>query len=232
MALTSFFSLSISMLLLSLVVMASASGNGYVQKPVLEKPNTVSYSPKPELQKPKIGYTLKSKLEKPNTIGYSPKPELEKPKSGYTSKPELEKPKKKGEKLPSITGIQGLIYCKSGPKLVPIEGALARITCIAVDKNGYESAPFSTLSHPTDPKGYFFATLSPYMLEEAWKITECKAFLESSPLETCNVPTDVNKGINGAPLSSYHFLSDKNLKLYSVGPFSYTPQPKPASEGY
>ncbi|CAL5433353.1 unnamed protein product [Camellia sinensis] len=151
---------------------------------------------------------------------------------GYAPKAELQKPNKQVELLPSIAGIQGLIYCKSGPKLVPLEGALARITCLAVDKNGYESAPFSVLSHPTDAKGHFFATVAPYELEDALKITECKAFLEKSPLETCKVPTDVNKGISGAPLTSYHFLTDKNIKLYSVGPFFYTPQPKPVSKGY
>ena len=83
-------------------------------------------------------------------------------------------------------------------------GALARITCLAVDMNGYESAPFSVLSHPTDAKGYFFATMSPSELEDAWKLTECKAFLKKSPEETCNVPTDVNNGMSGALLSSFH----------------------------
>ena len=101
-----------------------------------------------------------------------------------------------------------------------------------MDKNGYESAPFSVLSPPTDAKGYFLTIVSPSELEDAWKLTECKAFLEKSPLETCNVPTDVNNGIRGASLSPYHLLEDKNMKLSSVGPFVYTPKPKPVSNGY
>ncbi|CAL5423453.1 unnamed protein product [Camellia sinensis] len=171
-------------------------------------------------------------LEKPKTGGYEfvPKPQLDKPKTngyGYASKRELEKPMTQGKLLPCITGIQGLIYCKSGPKLIPLEGALARITCQAVNKNGYESAPFSVLSHPTNSEGYFSTTVSPYELEDAWKLTECKVLLEKSPLETCKVPADVNKGISGAPLSSFRLLKDENIKLYSVGPFFYTSEPKP-----
>ncbi|KAI5680484.1 hypothetical protein M9H77_01711 [Catharanthus roseus] len=95
-------------------------------------------------------------------------------------------------------------------------GALARITCLGVDKYGYESAPFSLLSCPTDSK-------------DAVKITECKAFLESSPLQSCNCPTDENYGKTGATLSSYRFIADKKTKLYSVKPFVYT-QSKPISE--
>ncbi|XP_028069357.1 proline-rich protein 3-like [Camellia sinensis] len=134
-------------------------------------------------------------LEKPKTGGYEfvPKPQLDKPKTngyGYASKRELEKPMTQGKLLPCITGIQGLIYCKSGPKLIPLE-------------------------------------VSPYELEDAWKLTECKVLLEKSPLETCKVPADVNKGISGAPLSSFRLLKDENIKLYSVGPFFYTSEPKP-----
>lgn len=104
-----------------------------------------------------------------------------------------------------------------------------------MDKKGYEKAPFSILSCPADAKGYFFATLSPSELEEGWKLKECKAFLEKSPLNDCNVPTDVNKGINGAPLAYSKSRLLKNMKLYSVGPFVYsTPEsakPVPA-KGY
>ncbi|XP_057472734.1 proline-rich protein 3-like [Actinidia eriantha] len=251
-----------------------ANGYGYVPKSKLEKSKTdgYMYAPKPEVEKPNTngyGYTPKLDVEKPHTNGYDyapklkaekpktngyvyvPEPKVEKPKTngyGYTlesevEKPktngngylpnlELDKPKKLGKLLPCTTGIQGIIYCKSGPKLIPLEGAVARITCLGADKNGYKSVPFSVLSHPTDAKGYFFATMSPPEIEDAWKLTECKAFLEKSPLETCNVPTDVNNGISGAPLSSFHLLEDKNMKLFSVAPFVYNSEPKPVSNGY
>ena len=112
-------------------------------------------------------------------------------------------------------------------------GAVARVTCLGVDENGNEFPPFSALSHITDSKGYFLATLSLSELQEKLKITECKAFLESSPLESCDVPTDVNHGMSGALLSTYRLLEDK-IKLYSVGPFIYacqTPQPS-SPNGY
>lgn len=93
-----------------------------------------------------------------------------------------------------------------------------------MDKYGYETAPFSMLSHPTDEKGYFFfISFSLYWFKDAVKISECKAFLESSPLRSCDFPTDVNKGQTGALLSSYR-MQDKKTKLYSVGPFVYASQ--------
>ncbi|XP_012082820.1 proline-rich protein 3 [Jatropha curcas] len=147
----------------------------------------------------------------------------------------LQKPKPDEEYLLStLVGIQGLIFCKSGAKLIPLQGAVARITCLAVDEYGYETAPLSILSGATDVKGYFLATLSPSEVEKNLKITECKAFLELSPLtKTCDVPSDVNKGIAGALLSSYEFLHDKNMKLFTVGPFFYTTNPKSVvSNGY
>ncbi|PQQ14379.1 proline-rich protein 3 [Prunus yedoensis var. nudiflora] len=109
----------------------------------------------------------------------------------------------------SILGIQGLVYCKSGPEVIPLEGSVARITCETVDEYGMESAPITILSDATDAKGYFFATLSPYEIQNHKKLTQCRAFLELSPLESCNVPTDLNNGITGAVLASYRLLHDK-----------------------
>lgn len=108
-------------------------------------------------------------------------------------------------------------------------GAVIRITCLANDGYGYEAAPFSFLSEATDAKGYFFATLSPYEMQDNLKIKECKAFLELSPLETCKIPTDEKQGISGALPASYHYLSDKKMKLFTVGPFVYTSAPNSGS---
>lgn len=103
-----------------------------------------------------------------------------------------------------------------------VTGALAKITCLVVDENGYETT-HSVCSGETDVKGYFFARLSEDI--SLSKLTECKALLESSPLETCNVPVDVNKGISGAPLSDFRILNHMGIKLFSVGPFFFTSQP-------
>ncbi|KAJ8543272.1 hypothetical protein K7X08_005795 [Anisodus acutangulus] len=126
----------------------------------------------------------------------------------------------------NIIAVQGMIYCKSGSKLIPLKGAVARITCLGVEKNGYETAPFSFSSYQSNAKGYYYAVFSLKEFKEydqSCKITQCKAFLESSSLESCDVPTDENKGKTGALLTSYRLLNGKkNTLLYSVAPFVYT----------
>lgn len=42
---------------------------------------------------------------------------------GYSPNQDLETPNvEKDDLLSTIIGIQGLVYCKSGPKLIPLEG--------------------------------------------------------------------------------------------------------------
>ncbi|KAJ9560163.1 hypothetical protein OSB04_005323, partial [Centaurea solstitialis] len=129
----------------------------------------------------------------------------------------------KEKELPKPIAIQGLIYCKSGPKLIPIKGAITRITCLARNQKDLEPMPFSVLSCPTDDKGYFLAKLSPpstKMLIGSSK--SVKAFLKSSPLKDCKIPLDINGGVTGAHIISslsHRFL--KNSNLYSLKPFFY-----------
>ncbi|OIV90982.1 hypothetical protein TanjilG_16942 [Lupinus angustifolius] len=151
----------------------------------------------------------------------------------YGTKGNAEKPKLQEEKLLSTNiVVQGLVYCKSGSKLIPLEGALTRITCEVVDEYGFETTPYSFLSEATNAKGYFLATLSPLEVTEKWVLKECRAFLDASPSDNCIYATDVNKGSSGAVLHSYRLLHDKNMKLYTVGPFVFTtPPPTSISEG-
>ncbi|XP_011041951.1 PREDICTED: proline-rich protein 3-like [Populus euphratica] len=160
--------------------------------------------------KPDHGYDPKEKVyEQPKST--TPKPEIITAHDGYAQKPNLPEPK-----LYVPIGIEGFVLCKQGSNYTPIEGAVIRIACTAVDHYGYKKVPFSCLTEATNAKGYYFKTLP------ALKLTECKAYLESSPLKTCNVPTDMNYGITGAPLSAYHILHDKKIKLYSMRTFFYT----------
>ncbi|WRX07950.1 hypothetical protein QQP08_000437 [Theobroma cacao] len=227
------------------------------ENPESEEEEKPDYSTKPDFYKPQPEVNKKpessEEVEKPN---YSTKPDSYKPKSeekeesSYGGKPYVAKPKAEGEEnadhygieVPDLyplkpeilpIGVQGLVLCKSGPKYNPIQGALVRITCLAVAENGYEKT-HSVCSGETDAKGYFFAPLSPLGLDDdsQLKLTECKAFLESSPSETCNVPVDVNKGISGAPLSDFRVLNQKRMKLYSVGPFFFTDEANSVSNGY
>ncbi|KAF4364524.1 hypothetical protein F8388_014104 [Cannabis sativa] len=125
-------------------------------------------------------------------------------------------------------GVQGLILCNSNQKYTPLVGALARITCIAEDENGYERTPFSMVSHKSNENGFFMATflVSDVLgsdVNDMLKLKECKVFLEGCPMEAaCKIASDVNNGVSGAPLSSYRFLPQKVMALYTVGPFIYT----------
>ncbi|CAI8603747.1 unnamed protein product [Vicia faba] len=220
---------------------------GYSPTPKIEKSKSeVVYTPNPakpnyEVSKSKTdyGYALTPKTEKSKFEEvYAPKPtkpdyEVSKPKLDIDyiplpTKPYYEVPEPKESyqvQLPTVIGVQGTILCKSGSNYYPIQGAVARVKCECVNELGYETGPITVFSHVTDGKGYYFTTLSLPGLGSKLKINECKAYLESSPLETCKVPTDVNHGISGASLSSYRLL-DNNFKLYSVAPFFCTSQAK------
>ncbi|XP_023548997.1 proline-rich protein 3-like [Cucurbita pepo subsp. pepo] len=126
--------------------------------------------------------------------------------------------------LSTMIGIQGIILYKSGSTIFPLEGGLARITCKAVDEYGYEAASYTFLSDSSDANGYFLATLSPSEVEDKRELKECKAFLEVSPLENCQAPSDLNNGVSGALLHSYELLVHNKMKLFSVGPFLFTCQ--------
>ncbi|KAE8693729.1 Pollen Ole e 1 allergen and extensin family protein [Hibiscus syriacus] len=147
-----------------------------------------------------------------------------------------EKPNLEKERLLStMIGIQGIVYCRTGSKLTPLQGAVARVTCEGVDEYGYETESFSVLSCATDEKGYFIATISPNEVKDHnRRLRNCKAFIEFSPSEDCDVPTDVNKGVSGAPIGSFSRLHHKNIKLFTVGPFFLVPhqEAKSIPDGY
>ncbi|KAK1426722.1 hypothetical protein QVD17_15401 [Tagetes erecta] len=126
---------------------------------------------------------------------------------------------------PKNVAVQGLVYCKQGSKLIPLQGATTRVTCSAVHKSGYGSTSFSFLSCPADEKGYFLAKIPSWnpLKDDIWKIIKCKAFLENSPWRSCKVPEDTNGGITGAHLTFSRHLNRDGYCLSSVGPFIYNP---------
>ncbi|KAG5231717.1 proline-rich protein [Salix suchowensis] len=224
----------------------------YDPKPKLKVPKPkYSYDPKPKLIVPKPDSTGKPDYEhvhkpeltvpKPDHVYVprekvynQPKPEITKPQYGYTKKPNPPKPKfyipkPSNENEYSPIGVEGLVLCKQGSNYTPLEGAVIRVACTAMDQHGYRKVHFSCLTGATDAKGYYFKTLPSSGLDDHLKITECKAYLESSPLKTCNVPTNMNDGISGAPLSAYRILHDKKMKLYSMRTFFYTSTKPPST---
>ncbi|CAK7338751.1 unnamed protein product [Dovyalis caffra] len=205
-------------------------------KPAYDIPNPDHDQPKPTTPKPNTANPGYEHGPKPN-FEYDPKPHVDLPKltipklphhghhyipmPHHLPKPKLDhdKPGYEPESLLPIC-IEGLVVCKSGSDYVPIQGAVVKIACTTVEQHGYETTHFSCL---TDAQGYYFKTLFPSgALGHDSKLKECKAYLESSPTETCKIPTDVNNGITGALLSSSHILSHKNIKLYSMKTFFYT----------
>ncbi|XP_042484567.1 protein SEED AND ROOT HAIR PROTECTIVE PROTEIN-like [Macadamia integrifolia] len=101
-------------------------------------------------------------------------------------------------------------------------GAVARITCKAVDKHGFVTGSYTVMSD-TDKSGYFLAKMSLTEIKEVGNITECKGYLDMSSLISCSIPTNVNKGITGSPLAGPRYLSHSKTHLYTVGPFEYIP---------
>ncbi|KAK3231586.1 hypothetical protein Dsin_003467 [Dipteronia sinensis] len=216
------------------------------------KPESHDYGYKPEAPKPKPeggDYNTKLKSEEKPKSEYVSKPKApklkpeykseDKPKSGIydynpVPKPDAYKPKPQnhGYEKPLPISIEGLVLCKSGSKYYPIQGAVAKITCLLGDIYGSKTTLFSISSKATDSKGYFITDLCSLKLSDNLKLKQCKVFLDNSPLEDCNIPTDVNRGITGALLNSYNILNEKKIKLYSVGPFFFTSETKSIPNGY
>ncbi|KAM6558329.1 hypothetical protein CsatA_027568 [Cannabis sativa] len=237
-----------SLLLLSLVIFASAHYD--------IKPNKLKTPTKQQYGKPKPDEKIKSTPTKPNyaqpegikkkTNNYAPskpvyhdqKPKEIPTKSNYKGASPVPQQENKSTLPITTIAVQGLVLCKQGLKYFPIQGAVAKIICIAECEEGYKTKTLSILSGASDAKGYFYATLlSPSTLigdhiNNIWNLKECKAYLDHSPLESCNIPTNVNDGIHGHLLSSYNVLKHTSTKLFSVGPFYYSTssyQPKSPS---
>ncbi|XP_010523958.1 PREDICTED: proline-rich protein 3-like [Tarenaya hassleriana] len=147
----------------------------------------------------------------------------------YTYTPPVKKPSEDAPKphiySPPVkpyvpVAIDGVILCKHGYNTYPIKGAKAKLVCSEVDSYGKNKEEVVLYSKQTDGKGYFELTVT----EVVKDIALCRVKLHSSPMATCKNPTNVNKGLTGAPLSLYNYRTfpDRNLKMYSVGPFYFT----------
>ncbi|KAG2288170.1 hypothetical protein Bca52824_047774 [Brassica carinata] len=110
-----------------------------------------------------------------------------------------------------------------------LDRANAKIVCS--EPGSYGKKDVVIYSNPTDTKGYFHVALTDIIKN----LLQCRVKLYASPVETCKNPTNVNKGLTGVPLSmyGYRYHSDKNLKIFSVGPFYFTgPKSAPTTPKY
>ncbi|CAE6080839.1 unnamed protein product [Arabidopsis arenosa] len=159
----------------------------------------------------------------------SPSPTYSSPPPPYVPEPTYTPPTK--PYVPEILkAVDGIILCKNGYETYPILGAKVKIVCSEPASYGKSKNEVVIYSDPTNSKGYFHVSLT-----DIKDLAYCRVKLYFSPVETCKNPTNVNKGLTGVPLSmyGYRFYSEKNLKLFSVGPFYYTgPKAAPATPKY
>ncbi|OVA14909.1 Pollen Ole e 1 allergen/extensin [Macleaya cordata] len=109
--------------------------------------------------------------------------------------------------LRSLVAVQGVVYCK--PCNHQGVGAVVRLEC----NNSRNPIREET---KTDKNGYF-------LLQASKKISnygahKCNMFLVSSPLSTCNKPTDLHMGLSG----SYLIREKKQPPSLSTLPTPYT----------
>lgn len=107
--------------------------------------------------------------------------------------------------------------------IVNIVGAVVRLLC----KNTKYTLVTQT---KTDKNGYFFIN-APKTIT-TYGSHKCKVFVVSSPLATCNKPTNLHYGVKGAillraakpPVSSKR--PPRSYDLFTVGPFAFEPSSK------
>ncbi|KAK6145534.1 hypothetical protein DH2020_022354 [Rehmannia glutinosa] len=128
--------------------------------------------------------------------------------------------------------VEGIVYCQSCKTYGswsltganPIKAATVSVIC----KDHRNRVSFYR-AFETDENGYFYVELKGFKMSHSFldhPLHACKVKMVSSPLESCNVLTNVNYGLNGAPLR----YEDKRLVgsnyeavIYSAGPLAFRP---------
>lgn len=126
--------------------------------------------------------------------------------------------------------VEGMVYCQScdhhGWSLTgatPIPSAKVSVTC----KSNIGQAGFYKVFQ-ANANGYVYAELEGYKTNHAldYPLQSCKVKLVSSPLQKCSLTTNVNFGLDGAPLRSEgKSYTSQNYKavIYAAGPFAFRP---------
>ncbi|KAL7107608.1 hypothetical protein ACP275_06G065800 [Erythranthe tilingii] len=140
-------------------------------------------------------------------------------------------PPKPAEKVLDVV-VEGVVHCQSCgnygtwalSKSKPIEGATISVIC----KDHRNRVSFYKACK-TAKNGYFYAQLKGFVMSHSFldhPLHACKVKLVSSPIETCNLLTNVNYGLYGAPLR----YEDKKIVgtnyeaiVYAAGPLAFRP---------
>ncbi|KGN50679.1 non-classical arabinogalactan protein 30 [Cucumis sativus] len=134
---------------------------------------------------------------------------------------------------PLSMAIEGLVYCQNCKKIgtwslteaKPISGAKISVIC----KNHNDQVKFYKV-YQTNKDGYFYAELVGYQMNHPvldHPLQACKVKPVSSPLSDCNLLTNLNYGLTGAPLRfEKKFVVGTNYRaaVYAAGPLAFHPQ--------
>ncbi|XP_038893345.1 non-classical arabinogalactan protein 30 [Benincasa hispida] len=134
---------------------------------------------------------------------------------------------------PISVAIEGLVYCQSCQKLgtwslsgaKAISGAKISVIC----KNHNNQVNFYKV-YETNKDGYFYAELVGYKMNHPvldHPLQACKVKPVYSPLSDCNLLTNLNYGLVGAPLRYEKKLvvgPHYRAAVYAAGPLAFHPE--------
>nr|XP_043625027.1 non-classical arabinogalactan protein 31-like [Erigeron canadensis] len=131
-----------------------------------------------------------------------------------------------------LVAVQGVVYCKACKYkgvdtllgATPLQGAEVMLTC---NNTKYPLRVKGT----TDKNGYFF--IKPVKTLTTYGSHTCRVSLLTSPMATCNAPTNLHAGVKGSLLvpGKNPPLSTPDAKplpyeVFNVGPFAFEPSSK------
>ncbi|CAN1172925.1 Non-classical arabinogalactan protein 31 [Linum perenne] len=132
------------------------------------------------------------------------------------------------QKIISAVVVEGIVYCQkcqySGSLTAaePISYAAVNVLC----RNSHHLVTFHKV-YTADEHGYFYAKLDGFYGNP---LQGCTVKLVSSPLQACNVPTDINSGPYGATLRFEHKVykyPPYETVIYAAGPLAFRPSKCP-----
>ncbi|KAM7525088.1 hypothetical protein LguiA_014990 [Lonicera macranthoides] len=130
-----------------------------------------------------------------------------------------------------FVAVQGVVYCKSCKYTgvdtllgaTPLLGAVVKLQCNNTKYPLVQKAK-------TDKNGYFFIMAPKTVTTYAFH--KCKVTLISSPMPTCNKPTNLHYGLKGGILIPSvkppppHLPTSLPYQVFNVGPFAFEPSAK------
>ncbi|KAK3042905.1 hypothetical protein RJ639_001178 [Escallonia herrerae] len=128
--------------------------------------------------------------------------------------------------------VEGMVYCQSCERsgtwsltgAEPIPAAKVSVIC-----KDHKNRVSYYKAFETDPHGYFYGELEGFRMGHYFldhPLHACKVKLVSSPLESCNLLTNVNYGLNGSPLRYENkWISGKHYEavIYASSPLAFRP---------